>query len=65
MKYQKSHNKIMRMIKKWLKKYIYISRKKLKTYWYSMMNYNSIIMKYQKYEIFKTIQQIKQLDLEQ
>ena len=48
MKYQKSHNKIMRMIKKWLKKYIYISRKKLKTYWYSMMNYNSIIMKYQK-----------------
>ena len=28
--------------------YIYISRKKLKTYWYSMMNYNSIIMKYQK-----------------
>ena len=48
MKYQKSHNKIMRMIKKWLKKYTYISRKKLKTYWYSMMNYNSIIMKYQK-----------------
>ena len=38
----------MRIINKYLKKYIYIYERKTKNYWYSEMNYNSIIMEYQK-----------------
>ena len=38
----------MRIINTCLRKYIYIYERKTKNYWYSEMNYNSIIMEYQK-----------------
>ena len=36
------------MIKKWLKKNIYIYSEKDNNYWYSEMNYSSLLTEYQK-----------------